>query len=175
LRIETRFSAVKIRMQHMIKGGVDTDGNGKREIFIMGTLFADSTAYLCTAIYENAGNDILNRVGTLIHDGGVGAAKTILCNIDVTGGIEYVTATSGLGLDVYRSTVPGSWEQVGTAYGFGGGIFTYDLNKNGVPEVIWQRTSLRVCTWFARRISAVGFWRAVVGQSCADTTARRSV
>lgn len=129
---------------YTMDGGRDTDGNGKPEIFVMGTLFTDSTAYYSTVIYESTGDNAFARVGTLVMDEGVGAGASAVCNLDATGGEEYLMRTSGIGIRVFRASMPGNWDLVGTAYGPGGGVYAFDLNRNGIPEVIWQYTTTRI-------------------------------
>ncbi len=118
---------------YTMTGGRDTDGSGKPEMSVMGTLFGDSYA---TMIYESSNDNSFTRVSTIVMDEGVGSGGTAIVNIDGIGPEEYLASTSGSGVRVFRSTTPGKWDQVATAYvpGHLGGVF--DLNRNGKPEVI---------------------------------------
>lgn len=129
---------------YTVDGGQDTDGNGKPEIFVMGTLFTDSTASYSTVIYESAVDDSLVRVTSIVMDQGIGAGSNALCNIDAAGSVEYLMRTSGIGIRIFRSCTPGIWNLIGTAYGPGGGISVYDLNQNGITEVVWEYTTVRI-------------------------------
>jgi hypothetical protein len=125
-------------------GGRDTDSNGKPEIFIMGTLFTDSTANYCAIIYEASGDNSYARVATLVMDEGVGAGSAAVCNVDGVGPEEYLVRSSGPGIRVFRADTPGHWHLIGLVYGPGGGVSAYDLNRNGIPEVIRQHWTTRI-------------------------------
>ena len=120
---------------YTMAGGRDTDGNGKPEMFVMGTFLGD---YYATMVYESIGDNTFTRVSTIVMDPGVGSGGNAVVNIDGTGLEEYLASTSGNGVRVFRSTTIGNWDQVVTAYvpGHLGGVF--DLNRNGSSEVIMQ-------------------------------------
>ncbi len=129
---------------HAIDGGSDTDGNGKPEIFVTGNM--PNYAYT-TMVYEASGNDSFTRVATLSSNGsGVGSLGCSVCNVDASGSEEFLMATPAPTIQVFRAIAPGVWSLVGTVYGPGGGgdVRTFDLNKNGIPEVIWPYTTTRI-------------------------------
>ncbi len=129
---------------YTIAGGQDTDGNGNPEIFVTGTRFANSTAYYCTIIYESTGDNTFAAVDTLIADEGVGSGASAVCNVDAVGKDEFLFRAGGTGIRVFGASTIGKWDWVAMAYGPGGGVHTFDLNGNGIPEVIWQYFTTRV-------------------------------
>jgi hypothetical protein len=125
-----------------LEGGRDTDGNGKREMFVLGTLLTDSTALATTVVYESLSDNSYAKVASLSPDSGTQAGNT-LCNLDGVGPDEYLMR-SGPGVRIFRATGPGNWQLVGTAYGVGGGLYSFDLNQNGLPEVVWPYYTTRI-------------------------------
>ncbi len=144
---------------YTIAGGQDTDGNGKLEIFVTGTLFSSSTANYCTIVYESTGDNTFASVDTLIADAGVGAGASAVCNVDASGGDEFLFRAGGTGIRVFRATSTGKWDWVGMAYGPGGGVRTFDLNGNGIPEVIWQYFTTRIFEYPGTPTDAVLTWQ----------------
>jgi len=85
------------------------------------------------------------RVATLIMGEGVGSGSNEVCNVDAVGQDEYLARASGsVGIRIFRAAAPGDWQWVGSTYGPGGPFYTFDLNGNGLPEVIWQYTTTRI-------------------------------
>jgi hypothetical protein len=125
-----------------LEGGRDTDGNGKREMFVMGTALTDSTADTTAMIYEALGDNSYMKVASVSVDAGASRGNT-LCNVDGVGPDEYLMR-SGPGVRIFRATAPGNWQLIGTAFGVGGGLYSFDLNRNGVPEVVWPYTTTRI-------------------------------
>jgi len=129
---------------YTIDGGRDTDLNGKREIFVMGTLFTDSLAYYSTVIYESTGDNSFSPQETIILGEGVGVGSSAMCNVDAVGEEEYLAIDPGVGIRVFHAHVPGTWGLVGTVFGPGGIVHAFDLNRNGLPEVIWLYFTTRI-------------------------------
>jgi hypothetical protein len=121
-----------------VVGGRDTDGNGRPEIFVSG----DGSRGLTTQVYESYADNAFGKVADFATDT-EGSGQNAVCNVDGVGPEEYLIR-SGSGIRVYRATAPGNWDLVGTAYGPGGGLQAFDLNQNGIPEVVWQFTSTRI-------------------------------
>ncbi len=167
---------------YTIAGGQDTDGNGKPEIFVTGTLFANSTAHYCTIIYESTGDNTFAAVDTLITDEGVGSGSSAVCNVDVAGADEFLMAATYPGTRVFRASVPGHWTLVSTIYALGA-VSTFDLNQNGVPELIMgsvpSRPMTRVYEYVGTATDAAlnSTWRPVmldiVPNPCRDQAALR--
>jgi len=117
--------------------GKDTDGNGRDELFVMG-----GTPWI-TKVYEATGDDFFAEVGNIsVSDGAIGIPHNATANLDASGRQEYVMDTK-VGLWIYRGTMPGQWDLVGQVVDPGAsqahaGVYAYDLNGNGRPEVVWR-------------------------------------
>jgi hypothetical protein len=123
-------------------GGRDTDGNGKPELIVSGDLFADPIGFYTSLIYESPGDNFYMKVADLSIDAN-GTGSAVVCNVDGIGPDEYLIR-SGPGIRVFRATAPGSWDLIGTTYGVGAGPFSFDLNRNGLPEIVWQHATTRI-------------------------------
>jgi hypothetical protein len=96
-----------------------------------------------TQIYESYADNAFAKVATIAMDPGGGGRGAVVCNVDGAGPEEYLLR-SGPGIRVFRAVAPAAWECVGIAYGVGGHFYPYDLNRNGIPEIVWQYTTTRV-------------------------------
>lgn len=124
------------------EGGLDTDGNGKPELFVYGQVFGASV-YWTTMVYEASGDDEFARVATFsVEDPYTGATHNALGNLDGAGFEEYLM-DSHVGLWIYRATSEGQWSQIEYIDDphpnkTHAGVYAYDVNRNGKPEVIWE-------------------------------------
>lgn len=116
---------------YTVVGGRDTDGNGRPEVFVVG----DSMSILTTRVYESSGNDDFVRAATLVTDEGLGPSGAVVCDVDGAGFDEFLLV-SGPGIRVFRASTPGQWRLIGSTYDYGGGIYAFDLNRNGRPEIV---------------------------------------
>jgi hypothetical protein len=124
---------------YRVVGGRDTDGNDRPEIFVHG----DQGGLVATVVYESVADNAFGKVATIATDSGCGHCGAAVSNVDGVGQDEYLVI-SGPGIRVYRATAPSNWDLVGTAYGPGGGLEIFDLNQNGIPEVVWQSTTTQI-------------------------------
>jgi len=119
-------------------GGKDTDKNGKSELFVNG----DTEDMVTTLVYESSGNNVFACIDKLVTGPGLGPRSADIGDVDMDGRDEYLIHSGGI--RVFRANLPGKWDLVGTAYGPGGGVHVFDLNKNGIPEVVWQFQTTRI-------------------------------
>jgi hypothetical protein len=124
---------------YTVVGGRDTDNNDRPEVFVAGE---DLMSRITTQIYESYDDNTFGKVATIANDQD-GSRQAAVCNVDGAGSEEYLII-SGPGIRVYRATAPGTWGLVGTAYGPGGGLHAFDLNRNGIPDIVWQYTTTRI-------------------------------
>jgi hypothetical protein len=124
-----------------LDGGVDTDGNGWPEIFVYGNTPGSQRT---VAVYEATGDNSFGLVATLSLDPGIGYTPAALVNVDGVGPVEYLVS-SGPGIYVFRSHIVGKWDLVGIVYNeINGSVDAFDLNGNGLPEVIWGGFTTRI-------------------------------
>jgi hypothetical protein len=122
-----------------VETGVDTDGNGKPELFVYGTQV--SGVGWTTLVYESTGDDQYGLVAVLgrIYERLSGQAPNALGNFDGIGGFEYVMDTGYL-LQIYGSDAVGHWEVVQEFSDRVNGVHAFDVNQNGRDELFWGRT-----------------------------------
>jgi hypothetical protein len=126
------------------EGGRDTDGNGKQELFVTGNTTVGSLTYWTTIVYESTGDNQFAAVDTFVAaDGASGVAINALGNLDAVGREEFLVEGGQL-LWIYRPTAPGEWELVDdmTQSGVQAGLYLFDLNRNGRPELFWTTSAL---------------------------------
>ena len=127
---------------YAVSVGTDTDGNGRDELFVMGIRLAVVPETWTTRVYEAPGDNVFEEVATFsIADGYTGAPYNATVNLDQLGRQEYVMDTKA-GLWIYRATAPGQWDLVhqiadSTQYKGHAGVYGFDVNRNGIPELIW--------------------------------------
>lgn len=122
-----------------VEGGLDTDGNGVPELFVMGNPQGGGWT---TIVYEAAGDNLFQVVDKFTHyDGALGTATNALGDLDGKDPPEYVMRVVNQIL-IYRSEQPGSWSLIGSFpdpedYGHHG-LQAADVNQNGVDEIFWD-------------------------------------
>lgn len=121
------------------QGGLDTDGNGKPEMFFSGDYQGAHT----TVIYESSGDNMYTCIATLrAADGSSGSTSNALGNLDGVGHEEYLMDGNSR-LYVYRPMAPGQWALIGEIQDTGGHFHPYcfDANENGRAELFWPTDS----------------------------------
>lgn len=128
---ETFTDSTGMLNAYAVTGGVDTDGNGKPELFVAGA---------GTMVYEAVGDNTFVRVARL---GSTTMSVTSNCvaNTDGVGGLEYVCRRL-LQIQVYKAVAPGQWvlsEVIADpSPSLSHSLLTrYDINKNGRDELYW--------------------------------------
>ena len=118
-------------------GGVDTDGDGKRELFLAGD---DQITWERTVfIYQADGDRSFSRVGTLTtFDNATGPQSGAIARLDSEGKPRFVWAVY-LQLRFYVAESPGRWEleKVISDPTFHLTVYARDLNRNGRDEIYW--------------------------------------
>lgn len=121
------------------EGGVDTNGNGKREVFLTGC----SDPHWCweTQVFEASSNNVFPSVATLdTSDGYLGIGVSALGDLDGTGPAEFISQGNEH-FWVWRPNETGGWDLSQTFEDpLGGGhvwLKCYDANQNGRDEVFW--------------------------------------
>jgi hypothetical protein len=120
------------------EGGVDADGNGRRELYVFGNASGSWT----TAVFEPMGNDTFGEVTRLVYtDGYLGLTFDELADLDGSGQWRYLM-DAGNSFAIFEATGPGTWEVRETHPDpdgtFHAGLQAYDVNGNGLPEVFWE-------------------------------------
>jgi len=121
--------------------GPDIDGNGKNELFVTGTDFSEpGHPEWKTIVFESDGDNTFAETAAMsIYDGFTGQPSSVVSNLDHIGSPEYVIGTKA-GLWIFGVNGIGNWPLVGAFLEPGSpqkGIHSFDLNKNGRPELVW--------------------------------------
>jgi len=133
----TLLHATGMSNAYACKGGIDTNGNGRAEIFLSGIGDFDWE----THVFEATGNDQWSEVA-LLHenDGYLGRTFTALGDLDGTPPAEFMMEGNSH-FWVYRAGGLG-WQkiaQVDDPLGAGHiGLQAYDANDNGRTEIFWD-------------------------------------
>jgi hypothetical protein len=141
---QTFSDATGLESAYSVAGGVDTDGNGKPELFVPGDYGGLRFVY----VYETAGDNSFVLVATLSYnDGYSGGLKSVVANTHDNAPLEYVLNVFEQ-LNVYRAVAPGEWVFVAcfpdpdppnidhTA------LSAFDVNRNGRDELFWASQSI---------------------------------
>lgn len=120
------------------EGGVDTDGNGRPELFIMG----NGPNGWTTVVFGASEDDFLSSVQEFaINDGFIGQSFNALGQLDGNGAPEYLME-GGQHLWIYQCGAQGQWTLRETLDdplgGQHNGLQTCDVNRNGRDEVFWD-------------------------------------
>ena len=121
-----------------VTGGVDSDWNGKPELFIAG----DSIDGRLTCVYEAAGDNVFVKVAAIHTDDFVtGFTPNCMSNTDGVGQPEYVWRINHQ-IRAYHGAAPGQWTLSTSANdpdanGMHTAIAAYDINQNGRDEIYW--------------------------------------
>jgi hypothetical protein len=130
-------------------GGLDSDGNGSRELFLQGTYSDGVTEYWMTVVYEAIGDNQFAKVATLMAtDGSGGSGGNALGNVDGVGREEYLLE-GGNRLWIHRAMAPGQWvliDEVLDPTGIQVGVQLFDANKNGREEIFWPTSGATATT-----------------------------
>ena len=121
-----------------VEGGVDTDGNGVRELFVTGNRLGDPTEPMVTYVYEATGDDTYAVVDTLVTGfESCCGALTALVDLDSRWPPELVVIelSSDAIIHFYRPTSIGQWTHIGTLQD-AGHVNVFDLNNNGRMELV---------------------------------------
>ncbi len=115
-------------------GGVDTDGNGRPELFVMGEMGGLARTFVFEAFTDNS----FAAVDTITHIG-IGYTNALG---DWTGdGLdEYVSRVTPNVISFYASQSPGNWQEIECFCGADSShseIFMFDANRNGRDELFW--------------------------------------
>jgi len=126
----------------ILSGGQDTDGDGKRELFLGGEDWTDEFAIVRKVfIYQPEGDRSFTHVATLsANDGVSGVQWGAFARIDYTGKIRFAWALHRH-MRIFASTGPGEWtlETIipDPFESYHHAVFAYDLNRNGRDEIYW--------------------------------------
>jgi hypothetical protein len=126
----------------ILTGGQDTDGDGKRELFLGGEDWTDESAIVRKVfIYQPDGDRSFTRVATLsANDGVSGVQWGALARTDYSGKIRFVWALHRQ-MRIFAATRTGEWtlETIipDPFEGYHHAVFAYDLNRNGRDEIYW--------------------------------------
>lgn len=126
-------------------GGVDTDGNGVPEIFVAGNTPIPGVGWdkWRTYVYEATSDNQFARVDTIVTDTyWIAATHNVIADLTGDGSADYVLDTYDA-LIVYASENRGEWTPAACIaepppYGYHGGVFAYDVNRNGISELFWR-------------------------------------
>jgi len=136
---ETFVDTTGLFNAYAVCGGVDTDGNGKPELFVAGD---GGGGLRVTYVYEAASDNSYTRIATLTYnDQHMAGLTSIVADIDGTGRPEYVLSVFRQ-LLVYRAVAPGEWLMTVGAIdpdvdGMQTDVHTFDVNQNGREEIFW--------------------------------------
>ena len=133
LWLPTFFDSTGLDNAYAVTGGVDTDSNGRPELFVSGDS-QEVPGQRQTFVYEAVGDNCFTRVAMLpFNDAHRGGLRSCVANLDATGREEFILSVHGE-LLTYRSVAPGQWTVVLTIAD-SGLPKAFDVNKNGRPEV----------------------------------------
>ena len=128
-----------------LAGGLDTDGNGRPELFLVGDRWPpEFNPVRNVCIYEATSNDTYVRVATLVYDdqhiGGLFNAIAV-ANVDEVGLPEALVRFYRV-LIRCRAVAPGQWVLELAALdpsttGQHTSVYAHDLNLNSRPEIFW--------------------------------------
>ena len=125
---------------YALEGGIDTDGNGKPELFLMGNCCFPREEYRWTTmVFEAVADNEFALVGEFRFGSGIGYPYNALGDLDGDGESEYLMEADCV-LLTYRATGIGSWglSESQTDPGcYRDGLFVFDVNGNGRSEVFW--------------------------------------
>jgi VCBS repeat protein len=138
---QTFFDSTGLDNAYAVAGGVDTDGNGRPELFVTGDS-QEVPGERQTFVYEAVCNDHFTRVAILpFYDAHRGGLRSCVADLDATGREEFIYAVFSQ-LLVYRSCAPRQWAIVLTvpdpdSDGTHTLALPFDVNRNGRPELFW--------------------------------------
>jgi hypothetical protein len=120
------------------EGGMDTDGDGRPELFIMG----NGPGGWTTLIYEATGDNQFDLIATLaMDDGYIGLCCNALGNLDGSGTQMYLMQGERH-FWIYAPASPGHWEMIqqydNPPSDNHFGLQTHDVNNNGTDEVFYD-------------------------------------
>ncbi len=142
--LPTFFDSTGLDNAYAVTGGVDTDGNGRPELFVSGDS-QEVPGQRRTFVYEAAGDNCFTRVAMLpYYDAHRGGLRSCVANLDAIDRNEFVLRVNQK-LLVYESDAPGQWSIVLTfsdpdVDGTHVGVLPFDANRNGRPELFWTET-----------------------------------
>jgi type IX secretion system substrate protein len=127
---------------YAVTGGVDTDGNGKPELFVSGDS-QEAPGTRVTVVYEASDDNRLERVDVLnVQDGYRGGLSSDVGDVDGVGRPEFVLQVRRE-LRIYGRAVPGEWRvrtKVSDPSPSHLLVRLHDVNGNGRAEVFWAAT-----------------------------------
>jgi len=119
------------------EGGVDSDGNGRPELFVMG----NGPDGWTTIVYEARCDDEFARVASFSqNDGATGEVFHTMARLQGPSGPWSYLMGGFQHFWVHRAEAVGIWslvEEVPTTDPLLNGLFAYDLNGNGRDEIVW--------------------------------------
>jgi hypothetical protein len=131
---------------YSLEGGIDSDGNGRPELFVRGSHFAFPSSGVAPArVYEAIGDNQFVLVAAIPMPGASYTAAQ--GDLDGDGVAEYIVFWSRPpweppgGLWIYRAVAEATWETIAVLENPGAlmGIhYTSDLNSNGRAEIFWE-------------------------------------
>jgi len=126
-----------------VGGGLDTDGNGKLEIFLSGEGQPELHRMV---VWEAVANDVFTRVATLdVSDGSTGYTANAIGEMNGCPPMECILSGRDR-LYVYRAAAPGVWNLEDeivdpTPAGLYSEPLLADVNLNGRDELLWFTSS----------------------------------
>jgi len=132
----------------VLTGGQDTDGNGKRELFLGGEDWTTEPVVRQVFVYEPNGGRSFTRVATMSAlDNASGGQWGALARTEYDGRVRFVWALYQH-LRIYIATGPGEWQLETIIQDpdapYHHAVFAYDLNRNGRDEIYWLSDVLGV-------------------------------
>ncbi len=125
----------------ILTGGQDSDGNGRRELFLGGEDWSIEPLVRKVFVYEPDGDRAFTRVATLTaFDNASGGQWGALTRTEYDGRIRFVWALYQH-LRLYVTAGPGVWQLETIIQDpdapYHHAVHAYDLNRNGRDEIYW--------------------------------------
>jgi hypothetical protein len=129
--------STELNQQGGAEGGVDSDENGRPELFIMG----NGPEGWTTIVYEASCDNQFSRVATFSqNEGASGVAFKTMARLQGPSGPWSYLMGGFMHFWIYRAEAVGRWrlvQEVPTTDPLLNGLFAFDLNRNGFDEIVW--------------------------------------
>jgi len=136
----------------IVSGGVDTDGDGKQELFLGGD--DPNTFERKVFIYQPDGDQSFVRAATLAaFDNASGTMSGAMARLEPAGTVRFVWQIYQQ-LRLYSAATPGQWDlesvipEPSTSHN---AVYARDLNRNGRDEIYWISNNRTVSSLILER------------------------